>query len=113
VPPGHAGHCPGWPPRASESPARKWENRPRSVPSRYSCEDSERPAAARFGRAVFSPGTEPDYEIQPLGEDVLTSPDEAAPTPHEIKVLKCRCAIKRCDIDSARRELSIGERAVR
>ena len=39
-----------------------------------------RAPSARFGRAVFSPGTEPDYEIQPLGKDVITSPDEAAPT---------------------------------
>jgi hypothetical protein len=31
---------------------------------------------------------------------------------HEIKVLKLRCTAKRCAMDSARRELSIGERAV-
>jgi hypothetical protein len=32
---------------------------------------------------------------------------------HEIRVLKCRCAMKTYSIDSARHELSIGERAVR
>ena len=31
---------------------------------------------------------------------------------HEIKVLELRCTAKRCAMDSARRELSIGERAV-
>jgi hypothetical protein len=34
------------------------------------------------------------------------------PPLHEIKVLKRRCAIKMCAIDSARRQHSVGERAV-
>jgi hypothetical protein len=71
------------------------------------------PAYPIWPRRFQPAGTEPDYEIYNLlAKMSLPLLMKLLPL-HEIKVPKCRCAIKRCDIDSARRELSIGERAVR